>query len=103
MRISVLAAALVVAASAGCGRAHLNPSQGAANSSAFAAQQVNPSRQRGEPATALDAQEADVISQSYLRSLAGKSKVEKAEPVLYVAPPQRGLAATPLAPSVPKN
>ena len=50
----------------------------------------------------LDPQEADVISQAYLRSLAGKGRAETADPVLYVAPPPR-TAPQRLAPSVPTN
>jgi len=103
MRTSTIAVALVVAASAGCGQAHLNPAQGVSYRKAFAAQQVRPSTQWSEPATALDPQEADVVSKAYVRSLSGRARAETPEPVLYIAPPQRGAAATQLAPSVPKN
>ncbi len=87
----------------GCGRAHLAPSHGEAFRKAFTPQLVG-----GPPAVrpvtmTLDPQEADVIAQAYLRGLAGKTRVETSEPVIYVAPQQHGGAPQRLAPSVPSN
>lgn len=104
MRTAILTAALVAAAtSAGCGRAHLNRNQGISYRRAFASQQVMPATQSRAPSTALDTQEADVISKTYVHSLAGKARTETPEPVLYVAPAQRGPASQLPPPSVPRN
>lgn len=102
MRTVLLSAALAAAlAAAGCGRAHLNPHQGETARQAFKAQAVTPPPQWHAPLTGLDAQEAEVVAQGYLRSLAGKARTEEPESVLYVAPPPRG-GPVPLAPSVPR-
>jgi hypothetical protein len=103
MRTAVIATALAAALGAGgCGRAHLNPAQGAASRQAFASQQVRPSPQWRSASTGLDPQEADVVAQGYFRGLAGKARTEAPEPVIFVAPQQQGQAAQ-LAPSVPRN
>jgi hypothetical protein len=103
MRTALLAnVALLLAVAAGCGgRAHLTPSHGAAARKAFAAQQVAPAATPRPPSGSLDTQEAEVVAQGYIRSLAGKTRAEEPGSVLYVAPQRQGPA--PLAPSVPKN
>lgn len=105
MRTSIgLVAAAALAATA-CGRAHLTPGFGTANRTAFEAQRVRgPEETAAKPNMALDAQETSVVSQSYVRSLAGKSGKAEAQPVLYVAPQQSGGgSAQRLAPSVPQD
>jgi hypothetical protein len=87
---------------AGCSRAHISPGFGLANKEAFAMQEPPLAKPRAAANMTLDTQEADVISASYLRSLAGKAKTAEPDPVLFVAPPQRQ-AAPALAPSVPKD
>ena len=101
-RTVLVAAALAAASSTGCGRAHLNPRQGASCRAAFTAQQVSRPGEWRAAAAGLDSQEADVVARAYLRGLSGKARADAPEPVLYVAPPQRQ-APAPLAPSVPKE
>ncbi len=101
--ISIVMLAAVVAAS-GCARRHLTPEFGTANREAFQAQRVRaPDAPAPKPNMALDSQETSVISESYLRGLAGKTSKGEPEPVLYVAPQQPGAAAQRLAPSVPHD
>lgn len=90
-------------AAAGCGRAHISPAFGKANQEAISMQQPPLPTAAPSPNMSLDTQEADVISNTYLKGLAGKSKVEDPEPVLYVAPAQRQQRPPPLPPSVPKD
>ena len=106
MRVTVIRAAaalaVLVAASA-CARKHITPAFGTANREAFQAQRVRSPEQPAPRANmALDTQETGVISESYLRGLAGKSGKAEPEPVLYVAPQPAG-APQRLAPSVPRE
>jgi hypothetical protein len=98
--IALLAGGL---AAASCSRAHISPGFGRANQEAMAMQQPPLPRTPPPPQTGLDTQEADVIATTYMRSLAGKAKVDDPEPVLYVAPAQRQQRTPALAPSVPKE
>jgi hypothetical protein len=82
-----------------CAREHLSSSFGRANREAFARQDVTPAKP-APPTMRLDTQEAEVIAESYVRGLSGKSKAEP-EPVLYVSP-QRSQQQEKLQPSVPK-
>ena len=85
----ILLAMLVIVAS-GCGIEHRSPAYGRSYREAMEMQAKPPASPSREPNMALDTQEAEVISGVYVRSLAGKSKVDaEPEPVLYVAPPQR--------------
>ncbi len=103
MRASIRFAAIAaVLLGVGCGREHLSPAFGRANREAFAAQPVNKKKAAAPPSLALDTQEAEVIAQSYVRGLSGKTKAEP-EPVLYVSQQKPGAAPAALPPSVPKN
>jgi hypothetical protein len=97
MRIYTLVAALTLLSLA-CASEHLSPSFGRANHDAYAMQRGT--KARPAPNMALDTQEAEVISGSYLASLAPEKANDKPEPVLIVAPPRPG-PTQPLAPSVP--
>jgi hypothetical protein len=101
LRLSIL---LLLGFSWGCGQAHLSDGFGKANQQALAMQKA-PLATRPVPTNmSLDTQEAGVITDVYLRSLAGKTRVSgEPDPVLYVAPPPRQGAQQPLAPSVPRN
>jgi hypothetical protein len=103
MRAIAIALLLGGLGAAGCSRAHISAGFGKANQETMALQQPPLPRTPPGPPMGLDTQEADVIAATYLRSLAGKAKVEDPEPVLYVAPAQRQQRPTPLAPSVPKE
>jgi hypothetical protein len=103
MRFPLVVVATALVASA-CARAHLTPTFGTANHEAFAAQRVRaPDDPAPKPNMSLDAQETGVISESYLRGLAGKSGRGDAQPVLYVNPQQTVAAPQRLAPSVPRE
>ncbi len=86
----------------GCGYERIGPAFGKANREAMAMQQPAQAKPPPPPSMALDTQEAEVIGESYLKSLSGKAKGE-ADPVLFVAPPDRQGQRQVLAPSVPKN
>jgi hypothetical protein len=103
IRLAVTLAVLL--AGSACARKHITPAFGTANREAFLAQRVRPPDEPApKPNMALDTQETGVISEGYLRSLAGKSgKAEQPESVLYVAPQQGSAAPQRLAPSVPKE
>jgi hypothetical protein len=104
MRTLVAAILGVGLVAAGCSRAHISPGFGRANQEAFAMQE--PPLAKPPPTTnmTLDTQEAEVISQGYFKSLAGKTKSSgEPDPVLYVAPGQQRQTGMPLAPSVPQN
>jgi hypothetical protein len=103
MRTSIrIAAVALLASAAGCARTHLTPAFGTANREAFQAQRVRPpDAPAPKPNMALDPQETGVISESYVRGLAGKTSRSEPEPMLYVAPQQNGAGAQRLAPSVP--
>ncbi len=96
---AVLALAFLAA---GCGYERIGPAFGKANKEAMAMQQPAPTKPPPPPSMALDTQEAQVIGESYLKSLSGKAKAE-ADPVLFVAPSDRQGQRQPLLPSVPKN
>jgi hypothetical protein len=102
--IRCLPFALVVVTA--CARQHITPTFGRANHEVFSAQVARPENRRAPPPSmALDAQEAEVIGEAYLRGLAGKQGKAEPQPVLVVDPQgqvQAG-AAQRLAPSVPKE
>jgi hypothetical protein len=103
MRSSLAVAPLALLVLAGCGRKHLSPAFGQATRAAFAAQPANP--KPGAPVQGgLDTQEAEVVAKTYVKSLAGETRVAEPDPVVFVAP-QRGSVARPppIAPSVPKE
>ncbi len=102
MRGLIGAVSTLVFLAAGCGYERLGPAFGKANKEAMAMQQPAQAKPPPPPSMALDTQEAEVIGGSYLKSLSGKSKAE-AEPVLFVAPPDRQGQRQALSPSVPKN
>ena len=101
MRAATFAVFASSVALAGCAREHLTPAYGAATRTAFAMQQATPAKPP-PPNMALDTQEANVISNSYVRGLAGKTATAEPEPVLYLSPQRQGMPA-PLTPSVPKE
>lgn len=102
MRWFQLAPALTAAALLGCAaRTHLTETQGQACSAAFSRQAPAPLKVTG-PVKGLDSQEAAIIAEGYRASLAPKQVQVKEEPLVLVAPPQRGTPALPL-PSVPKE
>jgi hypothetical protein len=105
MRASIrIAAVAMIAAAGGCARTHITPAFGTANREAFLAQRVRPpDAPAPRPNMALDPQETNVLSESYLRGLAGKTSKGEPEPMLYVAPQQNGAAPQRLAPSVPRE
>ena len=105
MRTSISVVILVAGvAASGCARRHLTPEFGTANREAFLAQRVRaPDEPAPKPNMSLDSQETSVLSESYLRGLAGKTSRAEPEPMLYVAPQQPGAAAQRLAPSVPHD
>jgi hypothetical protein len=96
--------AMLALLASGCGVEHRSPAYGRAYRESMEMQTkplANPPR---EPNMALDTQEAEVISGTYVRSLAGKSRTDaEPEPVLYVAPSQRQMGNAALQPSVPRN
>jgi hypothetical protein len=99
-----VAAVVALVAATGCARTHLTTAFGTANREAFLAQRVRPpDAPPPKPNMALDSQETSVISESYVRGLAGKTAKGEPEPVLYVAPQQAGAPAQRLAPSVPRE
>ncbi len=102
MRALVGAVTSLAVLASGCGYAHMSPAFGRANREAMAMQQPAQARPPPPPTMALDTQEAQVIGESYVKSLSGRAKAEP-EPVLYVAPPQRPGATPALQPSVPKS
>lgn len=84
-----------------CARPHLTETFGRSNRAAFAAQ-APPQAQARKATTGLDSQEASIISGSYRRSLAPKTREVKDQPILLIAPQGTGGAqAQPLPPSVP--
>jgi hypothetical protein len=83
-----LALALVVAAGAGCSRAHLTPTHGQAYHGAFAAQDANPNR-KAKSVDGLDANEAAIIAGSYRRALAPKAESSPGQNQLLMMAPQR--------------
>ena len=96
--------AIFAVLASGCGIEHRSPAYGRSYREAMEMQAKPPPSPPREPNMTLDTQEAEVISQVYVKSLAGKSKADaEPEPVLYVAPPQRQVGTTALPPSVPKN
>ncbi len=101
MRVHVVAAIGLAALVTGCARQHLSSGYGRAFHEAFAPQGANFTAAK-PPNMALDTQEASVISESYVRSLSGKSGEAAPEPVILVAP-QRGAQPQPLLPSVPRS
>jgi hypothetical protein len=105
MRASIGMAVAVIAAASGCARTHLTPAFGTANREAFEAQRVRAADEPvPKPNMALDSQETSVVSESYLKSLAGgKTARTEPEPMLYVAPSQQGAPPQRLAPSVPRE
>jgi hypothetical protein len=103
MRVLVGGVACVVILASGCGYERIGPAFGRADREAMAMQQPPLPKTVPPPSMALDTQEAQVIAETYVRSLSGKAKAEP-EPVLYVAPPSSRQATAPmLPPSVPKN
>jgi hypothetical protein len=100
MRVHLVAAIALAALVTSCARQHLSTGYGRAFHGALAAQEANATAAK-PPSMALDTQEASVISDSYVQSLAGKTGEPAPPPVILVAP-QRGAQAQPLAPSVPR-
>ena len=99
-----IGAAALIAAASGCARTHMTPKFGVANREAFLAQRARaPDAPAPRPNMALDPQETSVVSEGYLRGLAGKTSKGEPEPMLYVAPQQAGGAPQRLAPSVPRD
>jgi tRNA/tmRNA/rRNA uracil-C5-methylase (TrmA/RlmC/RlmD family) len=99
-----VAVAAVAVMLAGCGgRAHLTEGHGTAVRAVQHGQAAVPAAKRTNAIEGLDSQEAAIIADSYRRSLAPKGEKVEEEPVIFVAPPQRGMARQALAPSVPKE
>jgi hypothetical protein len=65
--------------------------------------QAAPAAKRTNSVEGLDSQEASIIAESYRRSLAPKDQKVQDEPVIIVAPPDRGTPRQALAPSVPRE
>jgi hypothetical protein len=101
-RHALLALAACALAGAACGRQHLTSGFGKATRAAFAAQPVVADPQ-ARPTQALDTQEADVVTKSYVRSLSGEKRAEEPESILYVAPQRGPPQRERVAPSVPKE
>lgn len=96
--------AALLAAGAGCDRAHLTPTYGRAYHHAFAAQTENPGRAADPKAVhGLDSQEAAIISSNYRRSLSPKDPTAADRPQVLLYSPRTGLhEATLPPPSVPQ-
>lgn len=100
VRTVLLAAACLAA---GCSQGHLSKGFGMANREAFAMQQPPLPAPPAPTNQSLDTQEAEVVSTTYLKGLAGKAqRGTDPDPVLYVAPAQRQQPPQ-LPPSVPQN
>lgn len=99
-------AAALAALALSCARQHLTPTQGQSYDAAFAAQRapLPPASAKRGAAVGLDSQEAEIIADSYRRSLAPKDEKPNEEPIIIVPPPTQGgyQRAPALAPSVPK-
>lgn len=100
-RLSVVVLVLTLA---GCASGHATPGFGQARREAFAMQRAAPSRPRPPANGVLDTQEAQVISQGYVRSLAGKgTESSTPAPILLISPDRQGQQQGPLPPSVPRQ
>jgi hypothetical protein len=103
---TVIAIALL---GAGCVREHLTETQGRSTREVFAAQRANPDAPAARPPAALqglDSQEATIIAETFLKSLAPKGE-QYEEPRILMVNPTPGRPAQPnprpLPPSVPKQ
>ncbi len=94
---------VLVLALAGCASGHATPGFGQARREAFAMQRAAPVRPSPPANGVLDTQEAQVISQGYVRSLSGKGPEAPAPaPILIVTPDRQGQQGQ-LPPSVPRQ
>jgi hypothetical protein len=102
-RSSVVVLVLVLAI-AGCASGHATPGFGQARREAFAMQRAAPPKASPPANGVLDTQEAQVISQGYVRSLSGKgTESSTPAPILLISPDRQGQQQGQLPPSVPRQ